>query len=228
MQSIFNRFVRSAAAISLLTICSLSANAGLLLDGGFEEPNGNSPWAFTTGAGLSSNSPISGSQSAFLSNASVAVGSFAVGFQNISLAQSDLAVGDEIFLSALASALSTQGPFDRVYIELALRTSDAPEIPGQVGDVDFANSVSADVVFNSNTVQSLVTDSLVISDLITPNNGIEGSVRAIRVAIALFNSGNNSLTEVNIDDIQLTKVSSPSVLALMVITLAFFASRKHR
>lgn len=226
MSAQYKRFLK-LLTIPLLAVFTLSAQAALLLDGGFEETSDSSPWTFTPNAGITSDSPISGNQSAILSNNGVTQGGFIVGFQTILLDGSDYVVGDEIFLTGLAQLLSVQGPFDRVYIELALRNSAEPEILGNVGDVDFLNAVSADALFDTNLVQTLTTSSLVITESIMSLNGETAATQGIRIAIAIAITDGNQLTEAMFDNIMLQKVSAPSILSLLVIAMFFTAVRKR-
>ena len=221
----YKRFLK-LLTIPLFAVLTLSAQAALLLDGGFEEP-GSSPWTFTSNAQVTSISPISGSQSALLSNNGLTQGAFVVGFQTILLNDSDYAVGDEIFLSGLTQLLSVQGPLDRVYIELALRNSADPEGSGSVGDVDFLNSVSADALFDTPLVQTLTTSSLVITEFVTSLNGETATTQGIRIAIAIAVNNGNQLTAALFDDIKLQKVSAPGLFSLLIIAMLFTALRKR-
>jgi hypothetical protein len=225
MSTQYNRFLK-LLTIPLFAVLTLSAQAALLLDGGFEEP-GLSPWTFTSNAQVTSISPISGSQSALLSNNGLTQGAFVVGFQTILLNDSDYAVGDEIFLSGLTQLLSVQGPLDRVYIELALRNNADPEASGSVGDVDFLNSVSADALFDTPLVQTLTTSSLVITEFVTSLNGETATTQGIRIAIAIAVNNGNQLTAALFDDIKLQKVSAPGFFSLLIIAMLFTALRKR-
>ena len=222
-----NRFLKLLSAIALFGAISMSAQSALLLDGGFEEDANSSPWGFTPTAGLTTNSPLFGNQSAILSSQGLNAGDFAVVFQTILLDGSDFAVGDEIALSGFAQIVSQLGSLDNMYIELAFRNSAEDEVLGGVGDVDFANSAVANLLFDTIEVQSLATSSLVIPEFVTSLNGDTATTKGIRIALAMRVDGGNDLTQATFDNIRLIKVSSPSILALLIIAAGFVVARKR-
>lgn len=222
-----SRFLKLISALALFGALSISAQSALLPDGGFEEDANNTPWGFTPTAGLTTNSPLFGNQSAILSNQGLNGGDFAVVFQTILLDGSDFAVGDEIALSGFAQIVSQLGSLDSMYIELAFRNSAEEEVFGGIGDVDFANAVVANLLFDTIEVQSLATSSLIIPEFVTSNNGDTATTKGIRIALALRVDGRNDLTQATFDNIRLTKVSSPSIFALLVIAAGFVAARKR-
>lgn len=227
MQYQFNRFLKIISAFAIFSALSMSAHSALLLDGGFEADANNSPWGFTPNAGLTTDSPLFGDQSAILSNEGLNAGAFAVVFQTILLDGSDFVVGDEIALSGVAQIVSQLGSLDNMFIQLAFRNSAADEVLGGIGDVDFTNSVQANLLFNTLEVQSLATSSLIIPEFTTSGNGDTATTKGIRIALALQVGGNNDLTQATFDNIRLTKVSSPSIFALLIIAAGFVAARKR-
>lgn len=224
------RTLRNTTTALLLSVSALFAHAAPLLNGDFESSNTNEGWTYTpVTASVSNLTPISGSQSLLLDNTLMGVGSFAVAFQTIALDGSDFLVGDTIFLSGLSQFLSTQGNQSRVFVELAFRNGGTDDVVGQIGDIDFAGSVFAELSVQNGTVQMFSTANIVIPDIITSLNGVTAQTTGIRIGLALgaLQAGDD-LTQVLIDDVRLQKValaSTPSIILLVGLFLSLMLTR---
>lgn len=127
----------------------------------------------------------------------------------------------------LRGIVSQLGSLDNMDIEVAFRNSATEEVLGGIGDVDFANSALANLLFDTIGVKSLATSSLVIPEFITSVNGDTATTKGIRIALAMRVDGGNNLTQATFNNIRLTKVSSPSIFVLLVIAAGFVAARKR-
>ena len=196
------------------------ANSALLLDGDFEQGPQSTPWTFTPTASLSTDLPLLGSQSLILSNTGFPLGGYIVAFQTVALDGNDFFVGDRIFMSALAQLFSPARPVGRVFMEIAFRNGGTADVVGQIGDIDFGNSVFTELVFGLSNQGMFSTPSVVIPDQITSINGITAATTGIRVAFAIGPVVlGDALTEVKFDKARLQKVSEPSAIVLLALSL---------
>jgi hypothetical protein len=206
----------TSVSSAIMFCMSITAQAGLLQDGGFEDPLASTPWDLFGNATLETapSTLIEGTQAVKLDgNDGDVNGVFSVAFQFVALG-TDFSVGDKIILDGLMGHLSSDplSGANNAYIEIAF--SNAMTNAG----TDFSNlfqSPFLDSGFATDTYFSVSTSIATI-----PGKVLGVDIEYIRVAAALRQNDPSDQGVAWFDNLSLRTVPEPGTIALFGLGLA--------
>ncbi len=206
-----------------MLLISFSSHSAMLLNGDFEDGLNNWEAFGNISVETMPNTLVNGTQALKMFGNFNANLPFTVASQYIAVDGINFNVGEKILLEGLIGHLAIDplsGP-NTAYIEIAFAFDDV-----SINSVDFSNAVTSeflDSTFATDTFFEVSTPSISIPELVF------GQATAfIRVAAAVSQPDGASLGAAWFDDIELKKVSSPNVVAVILLACFAVALRKNR
>lgn len=212
---------------AIMLSMSVTAQAGLLQDGGFEEPRASTPWDLFGNAFLETTPTtlVEGTQSLKLfGNFGNQFGPFSVAFQYVAVDGTDFSVGDEIILEGLIGHLDNDAlEGDNIaFIEIAFAfatTNNATDFVNAF-ESPFLNSNSGtDTYFSVATPRAIIPEKVLGED-----------IGFIRVAAAFNQQNSGDIGAAWFDNLSLrtVPVPEPGTIALVGLGLAGLGYRRYK